>query len=453
MGKAGKSRKRARKETEVGSAGSGNVILLNDGILLASTTGTSMEEEEVGLDEVDIEITETTLRQLIENPTTLLRAPEARTIRSQVYAIVEALGAGKSTTGRVSDALHDGRWTDAVVLLRQLPESSSSLPLGALQRWIRDLFESTISNTDPIITCQILYLILTCTGQVPWGSDDGGTNGPMKVFPMWNSIPRRIPPARENNTIEEQDTWIVPEVQAVSVESAWREGLTLWSCYSNILDDDTSITPTRCNVPFVSGAFVMNHALSAKECRRIRQVADKMGFNPEASYSLSGTHASQAADGVVWVVHDELCQALFHRVSSLLPSELCNGKLVNLNCRWRIYRYTAGTVYRPHIDGAWTGSGIADGLYVNDIYHGKVTSRLTFLIYLNDNFEQGGTTFYAPANEAGCVVARSVAPIQGSILCFPHGQGVDNVGLVHEGSAVTKGTKYVMRSDVLYEKT
>ena len=143
---------------------------------------------------------------------------------------------------------------------------------------------------------------------------------------------------------------------------------------------------------------------------------------------------------------------MFDRVKSLLPTEMCGGNLIHLNSRWRIYRYNAGTVYRPHIDGAWNGSGIVDGKYVSDIYDGNVTSRLTFLLYLNDDFEEGGTTFYSPSNKIDCVVAQSVAPIQGSVLCFPHGSGVEHVGLVHEGSAVTKGVKYVMRSDVLYMK-
>eukprot|EP00983_Pelagomonas_calceolata_P120722 1160731-Pelagomonas_calceolata.AAC.3 len=40
---------------------------------------------------------------------------------------------------------------------------------------------------------------------------------------------------------------------------------------------------------------------------------------------------------------------------------LCGGKLAGLNCRLRCYRYDAGNVYRPHVDGAWPGSGIKDG--------------------------------------------------------------------------------------------
>jgi hypothetical protein len=275
---------------------------------------------------------------------------------------------------------------------------------------------------------------------------------------MWYSKPRRIRPDDDATTSTgSTKDWVIPNIEALTVESAWREGMTLWSCDANILmnqsrSTNSSAHTSRYNVPFVPGAFILHDVLSADECDRILSVADKMGFTPEASYSLSDAKTSQAADGVVWVVHDVLRNKLFERVKALLPAELYHGKLVNLNSRWRIYRYTTGTVYRPHIDGAWNGSGIVDGKYVSDIYDGNATSRLTFLLYLNDDFEDGGTTFYSPSNKADCVVAQSVAPIQGSVLCFPHGPGVEHVGLVHEGSAVTKGTKYVMRSDVLYAK-
>lgn len=59
--------------------------------------------------------------------------------------------------------------------------------------------------------------------------------------------------------------------------------------------------------------------------------------------------------------------------------------------------------------------------------------RLTFLVYLNDGFSGGSTTFYTPAGSAAggdgggggggacCLEARSVAPRAGNILVFPHG--------------------------------
>ena len=44
--------------------------------------------------------------------------------------------------------------------------------------------------------------------------------------------------------------------------------------------------------------------------------------------------------------------------------------------------------------------------------------------------------------------AYRVAPRVGSVLVFPHGGAMGS--LVHEGSAVTRGAKYIIRTDVLY---
>lgn len=44
--------------------------------------------------------------------------------------------------------------------------------------------------------------------------------------------------------------------------------------------------------------------------------------------------------------------------------------------------------------------------------------------------------------------AANVCTLAGNVLVFPHG---DTMGsLVHEGAAVTRGAKYVIRTDVLY---
>jgi hypothetical protein len=64
-------------------------------------------------------------------------------------------------------------------------------------------------------------------------------------------------------------------------------------------------------------------------------------------------------------------------------------------------------------------------------------------------FQGGATTFFAPALDGSARLhARGVKPRRGNVLVFPHG---DTAGaLVHEGSAVTKGAKYVVRTEVLY---
>ena len=131
------------------------------------------------------------------------------------------------------------------------------------------------------------------------------------------------------------------------------------------------------------------------------------------------------------------------------------------------------------MDGAWPASGLdAQGRYLFDASRGAVRSALTFLVYLNGGgggecgapeagggggeqaggepdgscgFEGGATTFFAPRPDAaGCLDARGVAPAAGNALVFPHG---DSRGaLVHEGSPVTAGAKFVIRSEVLYTR-
>jgi hypothetical protein len=54
----------------------------------------------------------------------------------------------------------------------------------------------------------------------------------------------------------------------------------------------------------------------------------------------------------------------------------------------------------------------------------------------------------AGAGAGGVIEARGVKPRQGAVLCFPHGVSVGS--LVHEGSAVANGVKYVIRTDALF---
>jgi hypothetical protein len=80
----------------------------------------------------------------------------------------------------------------------------------------------------------------------------------------------------------------------------------------------------------------------------------------------------------------------------------------------------------------------ADGLTpATYIYDSDPTlySRYTFLLYLNDSFTNGCTTFFLPdPNRDGVLDARSVKPRAGSALVFPHGAAKGS--LLHEGSPV-----------------
>jgi hypothetical protein len=80
---------------------------------------------------------------------------------------------------------------------------------------------------------------------------------------------------------------------------------------------------------------------------------------------------------------------------------------------------------------------------------GKQSSLFTFLIYLNDEFEGGETTFFLPSVKEGVLNAYPIKPVMGGVAVFPHG---DSKGaLLHEGTGVRSGAKYVIRTDVEYD--
>lgn len=45
--------------------------------------------------------------------------------------------------------------------------------------------------------------------------------------------------------------------------------------------------------------------------------------------------------------------------------------------------------------------------------------------------------------------AYPVVPVMGSVAVFPHGE--DHGALLHEGTGVSKGAKYIIRTDVEYD--
>ena len=57
------------------------------------------------------------------------------------------------------------------------------------------------------------------------------------------------------------------------------------------------------------------------------------------------------------------------------------------------------------------------------------------MIYLNEEFEGGETKFDK----------FSIIPKTGMALVFPH-------HLLHQGNSVVSGVKYVLRTDVMYER-
>jgi len=128
------------------------------------------------------------------------------------------------------------------------------------------------------------------------------------------------------------------------------------------------------------------------------------------------------------VVRDDPAVAaeLFARLGPHLPATVGPLRLVGLNERLRMYRYRPGQRFAPHTDHWYQPSPTRITLY-------------TVLVYFNDDFEGGETRFVEHLDDI-------VVPQPGLVAIFQH-------KLRHEGCPVLRGTKYAMRSDVVYEAT
>ena len=108
-----------------------------------------------------------------------------------------------------------------------------------------------------------------------------------------------------------------------------------------------------------------------------------------------------------------------------------------LNPCFRFVRYGPGGYFAPHHDGGFA-NGETD------------TSIKTFMLYLNDVVDGGRTNFFTEAqthykrpNPAR--LRHSFRPRAGSCLVFNH-------AITHDGSDVVSGEKWILRSEVMYQR-
>jgi len=201
------------------------------------------------------------------------------------------------------------------------------------------------------------------------------------------------------------------------------------------LDDDD---PFAAQLPFVR---VLEEAFTPAECGVLVQRIEALG----PSFAPITTHRGfvdrpdiRNNDRVIFDDVD-VARDLFARLAPHLPQQRRGGTpqdrrgdardplwtAVGCNERFRGYRYARGQRFAPHYDGAFVRSD-------------DERSAVTVLVYLNEGFDGGDTNFL----DWSC----RVVPTTGSVLLFDH-------HILHEGAGVLAGTKYALRSDVMYRAT
>jgi hypothetical protein len=174
--------------------------------------------------------------------------------------------------------------------------------------------------------------------------------------------------------------------------------------------------------------FLLHHFLTPEECEHFIARTEAVGFADAPITTSAGFVMRKDIRNNDRVILDdkELARQLFERARPLLPATWSGWELCGLNERFRFYRYDPGQYFALHGDGYYERA------------NGE-RSHFTFMVYLNEGFE-GGATYFECGRESLEVVPRT-----GMALVFSH-------PLLHEGTAVERGRKYVLRTDVMYTR-
>lgn len=171
--------------------------------------------------------------------------------------------------------------------------------------------------------------------------------------------------------------------------------------------------------------FLIQDFLSQNECEALIDFAESRGFSPAPIATLAGPQMAPEIRNNSRIIVDDplLAKKLFERAREFLPESLDRAQLLGFNERWRFYRYQSGQRFARHFDSSFRRNR-------------NEASKLTFLIYLNEEFNGGSTRFFLDPE-------ANVEPKRGTALVFVHRK-------LHEGVEIISGTKYVLRTDVMY---
>ncbi|KAI3519527.1 hypothetical protein L1887_08723 [Cichorium endivia] len=183
--------------------------------------------------------------------------------------------------------------------------------------------------------------------------------------------------------------------------------------------------------------FTVQNFLTAAESKSFVKTAEAIGFVHQGSLGPTKGEAYRDNDRIA--VNDPvLADTIWASGLNKQFSDITiRGKVaVGLNPNIRLYRYKTGQRFGRHIDESV------------DLGDGKRT-HYTLLIYLSGEGDcipeplvGGETVFYGPRNS----LVAEVSPTQGMALFHIHGAKC----MLHEARNVTKGVKYVLRSDVVF---
>ena len=197
---------------------------------------------------------------------------------------------------------------------------------------------------------------------------------------------------------------------------------------AKLLSEQCTPNTTILETLHAKGVYAAKDFFSMQECQAWIDMFDANARVEHVSHPASRSMAHRECRR--WQLHDwDLSDQIFQRIQKTILRGLdfklseypiaCNGNL-------RLYRYDKGMRFGRHIDES------------NETDRG--TTRVTVLIYLSE-CQGGATRFHLTRKHS-----FAFQPKAGAILLHAHGDQC----LEHEGDPVLAGSKYVLRTDLVY---
>lgn len=179
---------------------------------------------------------------------------------------------------------------------------------------------------------------------------------------------------------------------------------------------------------------VIRNFLTKTECEQFIYRGENSGFETATINGEFGAIKREDIRNNSRVITDDsdLAVQIWSKLKGHIEDPLLGRwKPTGLNERFRFYRYQEGQQFDWHIDGTYRAG---DGSQ----------SVLTFMVYLNDGFG-GGDTIFGSQDGPDYHESHRIKPEEGMALLFFH-------RVLHKGAPVHFGKKYVLRSDVMFER-
>jgi len=172
-------------------------------------------------------------------------------------------------------------------------------------------------------------------------------------------------------------------------------------------------------------AFILDNVLTEDECLDLIKTTEDQGYEDV----VENWRRNDVRDSQRCIIDSvEKAGWLWSHIKEYIPETWKEKKVAGLNERLRFLKYSSGQYFKLHKDGSYRRPD------------GSEQSFITIQLYLNEGFEGGNTTFLSRSGGQDV----GVVPRTGRVLVFQH-------DILHEGSLLVQGTKYTMRTDIMYQ--